>query len=117
MVARSSIGGSRVRIHLSNVFGAAPLAVDTGQMPVPVGNFGEGACRGHDPQAGRRGAGRGLAEPPNQLVPTAPSLGTGHLLFEDRRHQGLENLTAAAQPKAWNAASGIPQDAWGKGEP
>jgi lysophospholipase L1-like esterase len=27
MIARSSIGGNRVRVHLSNVFGAAPLAV------------------------------------------------------------------------------------------
>ena len=46
----------------------------------------------------RPGPGRALAEPVHQHPEAGERLLAGHLLLDDRRHQGLHHQAAAAQP-------------------
>ena len=69
-------------------------------MPCPRGNVSpalDGRWREHRPWGWPGGGG---AELPHERAPGAEGLKPGHLLFDDRRDQGVEHEVGAGEPQA-----------------
>ena len=84
--------------------GGAPMdrlgasALDPQPMEHVAGRFEQPDGRGRQQEGS--GAGRGLAEARRQTSPRSASLGAGHLLFEDGRHECVEHRLGPWQAQA-----------------